>query len=335
LFNRESLLQAYRAGRTSINQESYMSFCKNKVLWVKVQLDMFQNPKTGDIEAYIYATDIDRNKTSSLLINTVVNMDYDYLALLDVLSDQYTIFTKTDGKTALPPFHTSNYQDEVARYNREFLVEEDIERNTYEMSYENLLAQLEKQDVYTIYCSIREADGAISRKKMQFSYLDKPRKKIILTRSDITELSNEEQRKNEALKDALLAAQQASNAKSEFLSRMSHEIRTPMNTIIGMTALAAGCVNDPAQLSGYLSKVGIAARFLLSLINDVLDMSRIESGKVLLRHEEIPFEDFINGINSLCHTQAQEKGVEYDAVLLSFTEDVYLGDAMKLQQVLV
>ncbi|MEG1775149.1 MAG: response regulator [Clostridia bacterium] len=335
LFNRESLLQAYRAGRTSIHQESYMSFCKNKVLWVKVQLDMFQNPKTGDIEAYIYATDIDRNKTSNLLINTVVNMDYDYLALLDVLSDQYTIFSKTDGKTALPPFHTSSYQDEVARYNREFLVEEDIERNTHEMSYENLLAQLEKQDVYTIYCSIREADGAISRKKMQFSYLDKPRKKIIVTRTDITELSNEEQRKNEALKDALLAAQQASNAKSEFLSRMSHEIRTPMNTIIGMTALAAGCVNDPAQLSGYLSKVGIAARFLLSLINDVLDMSRIESGKVLLRHEEIPFEDFINGINSLCHTQAQEKGVEYDAVLLSFTEDVYLGDAMKLQQVLV
>ncbi|MEG2119296.1 MAG: response regulator, partial [Pseudoflavonifractor sp.] len=121
----------------------------------------------------------------------------------------------------------------------------------------------------------------------------------------------------------------------EFLARMSHEIRTPMNTIIGMSTLAAGCVNDPEQVSEYLSKVGISARFLLSLINDILDMSRIESGKLLVRREEIPFEEFINGINGICNAQAQEKGVEYDAILTSFTEECYMGDAMKLQQVLV
>ncbi|MEG1396413.1 MAG: response regulator, partial [Oscillospiraceae bacterium] len=146
---------------------------------------------------------------------------------------------------------------------------------------------------------------------------------------------NEEQQKNQALRDALAAAQQASTAKSEFLSRMSHEIRTPMNAIIGMSTLAAGCVNDPEQVASYLSKVGISARFLLSLINDILDMSRIESGKVLIRREKIPFEEFLNGINSICYAQAQQKGVEYDAILTSFTEDYYLGDAMKLQQVLV
>ncbi|MEG2175223.1 MAG: histidine kinase dimerization/phospho-acceptor domain-containing protein, partial [Oscillospiraceae bacterium] len=84
---------------------------------------------------------------------------------------------------------------------------------------------------------------------------------------------------------------QANAAKSEFLSRMSHEIRTPMNAIIGMSALAAGCIDDPKQVSEYISKVGISARFLLSLINDILDMSRIDSGKVLIRREKIPFEE--------------------------------------------
>ncbi|MEG1706027.1 MAG: hypothetical protein RR291_00845, partial [Clostridia bacterium] len=106
-------------------------------------------------------------------------------------------------------------------------------------------------------------------------------------------------------------------------------------TIIGMSTLAAGCINDPEKVSAYLSKVGLSARFLLSLINDILDMSRIESGKVLIRNENIPFEDFINGINSICNAQAVEKGVEYDSIITSFVEDEYIGDAMKLQQVLI
>ncbi|MEG1181884.1 MAG: ATP-binding protein, partial [Oscillospiraceae bacterium] len=220
-------------------------------------------------------------------------------------------------------------------YAQKYLAQEDIEKNIRDMSYKNLFEQLEKQNVFTTYCSVREANGSYSRKKLKFSYLDKQQKRIIIARSDITDIYNEEQHKNEALKDALLAAQQANSAKSEFLSRMSHEIRTPMNSIIGMSTLAANCINDPKQVAEYLSKVGISARFLLSLINDILDMSRIESGKALIRSNKIPFEEFINGINAICHAQAQQKGIEYDAVLTSFTEDYYIGDAMKLQQVLV
>ncbi|MEG1428122.1 MAG: HAMP domain-containing sensor histidine kinase, partial [Oscillospiraceae bacterium] len=114
-----------------------------------------------------------------------------------------------------------------------------------------------------------------------------------------------------------------------------HEIRTPMNTIIGMSALAAQCVEDPRQVSDYLAKVGISARFLLSLINDILDMSRIESGKALIQNNEIPFEDFIGNINTIGYAQAQQKGVNYDAVMTGFLENSYIGDAMKLQQILI
>ncbi|MEG0215134.1 MAG: PAS domain-containing protein, partial [Hungatella sp.] len=82
-FNRESLLNAYQEGQTSLYQESYMRFWEDKVLWIKVEIDMFLNPHTGDIEAYIYAIDIDQKKTTQDLVNAVVNMDYDYLALLN------------------------------------------------------------------------------------------------------------------------------------------------------------------------------------------------------------------------------------------------------------
>ncbi|MEG1887270.1 MAG: response regulator [Oscillospiraceae bacterium] len=335
IFNRNSLLKAFLHGTTTVAKESYVDFGNDKTFWVKIEIDMFQNPQSGDAEAYIYALDIDQKKTANALVDTVVNMDYDYLALLDAATNGYTIFAKTEGTTHLPPFHASDYKTEVEQYARTFLVDEDIEQNIHDMSYENLFEQLEKEDIFTSYCRVHEPDGSISHKKLQFSYLDKLRKKIIVTRTDITAIYNEEQKKNAVLKDALLAAQQANTAKSEFLSRMSHEIRTPMNTIIGMSALAASCVNDPEQVSAYLSKVGLSARFLLSLINDILDMSRIESGKVLIRQDNIPFEEFINGINSICHAQAQEKGIEYDAIITSFTEDEYIGDAMKLQQVLI
>ena len=116
---------------------------------------------------------------------------------------------------------------------------------------------------------------------------------------------------------------------------MSHEIRTPMNAIIGMSTIAARSIGDDEQVMDCISKIGISSRFLLSLINDILDMSRIESGKMLLKNEKIPTEEFLNGINSICYGQAAARGVEYECIVDPVLDDYYIGDAMKLQQVLI
>lgn len=84
-----------------------------------------------------------------------------------------------------------------------------------------------------------------------------------------------------------------------------------------------------------ISKIGISSRFLLSLINDILDMSRIESGKMLLKNDKIPTEEFLNGINSICYSQAAVKDVEYECIVDPVLDDYYIGDAMKLMQVLI
>lgn len=105
----------------------------------------------------------------------------------------------------------------------------------------------------------------------------------------------EEVRSRQVLQEAMLAAEHANTAKSEFLSRMSHEIRTPLNAIIGMTTIAAASVGDPARVEDCLSKITFSSKHLLMLINDVLDMSKIESSKMVLMDEPFDIFEIVNG----------------------------------------
>ena len=195
--------------------------------------------------------------------------------------------------------------------------------------------RLEREDFYTFLVEMKNGRGECRIKRIQVFYINKELGRVCMARTDVTDIVRQEQRQKEELAAALVAAEQANAAKSDFLSRMSHEIRTPMNAIIGMSAIAAHAIGDDEQVADCLSKIGISSRFLLSLINDILDMSRIESGKMLLKNEKIPTEDFIGGINSICYAQAAAKGVEYECIVDPVLDDYYIGDAMKLQQVLI
>ncbi len=140
---------------------------------------------------------------------------------------------------------------------------------------------------------------------------------------------------NEALSNALEAAKEANKAKTAFLSNMSHEIRTPMNAIIGLDNIA---LNDPdisPKTREYLTKIGDSAEHLLSLINDILDMSRIESGRLILKNEEFQFSKLVEYINTMFSSQCSGKGLDYHCHINGHVDDFYIGDNMKLRQVLI
>ena len=212
---------------------------------------------------------------------------------------------------------------------------EDVERSIEEMIPAGIIRNLKTQRVFSTMYSIYDDEHRVYRKRIQYAYLDEAAGQVVMTRTDVTDIMEEQKKQQDLLESALLAAKQASSAKTEFLSRMSHEIMTPMNAIIGMSAIAAQSIGNDEEIADCISKIGISSRFLLSLINDILDISRIESGKMLLKNENIPFEEFVNGINTICFAQAQARNIYYECTVAPDVEECYVGDAMKLQQVVM
>ena len=139
----------------------------------------------------------------------------------------------------------------------------------------------------------------------------------------------------ESLSIALEDANQANKAKTAFLSNMSHEIRTPMNAIIGLDRIA---LNDPdisEKTREHLEKIGLSAQHLLSIINDILDMSRIESGRMSVKNEEFSFAKLLAQVNTIISGQCRDKGIEYECHMKGSIDDYYFGDDMKLRQVMI
>ena len=137
------------------------------------------------------------------------------------------------------------------------------------LDFEYMEQKLEQTPVYTFVLEMKDEQGNQRVKRFQVFYIDKELGKVCVARSDVTDIVQKEQRQKDELAAALVAAEQANAAKSDFLSRMSHEIRTPMNAIIGMSTIAAQSVGDDELVSDCISKIGISSRFLLSLINDI------------------------------------------------------------------
>ena len=157
------------------------------------------------------------------------------------------------------------------------------------------------------------------------------RAKYILVLSDRTA----DKQVNQALSNAVAAAETANRAKSTFLSNMSHDIRTPMNAIIGFTTLALSNINDTERVKDYLGKTLASSNHLLSLINDVLDMSRIESGKIHLEEVEVNLSDVLHDLKTIVSGQIFAKQLELYMDVMDVTdEDVYC-DKTRLNQILL
>ncbi len=153
--------------------------------------------------------------------------------------------------------------------------------------------------------------------------------------SDVDRETREELIKNHALSDALSHAREASAAKTSFLNSMSHEIRTPMNAIIGYNDIALKDQTLSEETRGHLEKIKAAAAHLLTLINNILDMGHIESGRMTLKSENFRFGDLLKQVNTMIGAQCESKEITYICEINGNENDFYTGDDMKLKQILI
>lgn len=333
--NKERILREFKNGKKTHSIIYRRVTIDGNVIWVNLNINVYADPESGDIKTFMYSTDINTEKINEGILDSVSGVEYDYILLVDLKTDKYD-FVKNNSKDLLEYANKIEFDElSLKDINEKIGIKEEFERINNDLSIPSIRENLSKNDIFEGVYKGMAPDGKIAYKKITYFWLDKALEKVIMTRSDVTVIMEEQNKQKELLKVALVQAEQASVAKSEFLSRMSHEIRTPMNAIIGMSAIAAQCINDPTQVSECISKVGISARFLLSLINDILDMSRIESGKVVIKNEEINFEKFIKGINSIAYELSEKKNIDYDCIFSTFMENTYIGDATKLQQIII
>ena len=154
-------------------------------------------------------------------------------------------------------------------------------------------------------------------------------------RRELESKNNELAESQKALSDALMVAEHANRAKTTFLNNMSHDIRTPMNAIVGFTALAASHVDNKEQVQDYLGKISVSSQHLLSLINDVLDMSRIESGKVTIEETEVHLPDVIHDLRTIIQSNVTSKQLELFIDTQDVAHEDIITDKLRLNQVLL
>ena len=281
-----------------------------------------------------------RNEQGNMI--TALASDYRSVYYLN-LDTGMAICYRKDG-TVPAPFKEGDeigYLESFSTYAEKFVAPEFREKFLAFIQPENVRAGVAKNKIYTLRYLVNHG-GKESYEMLRMAGVhnagdapDAPLRIVGFGFSDIDEEMRDSLAKSQALSDALKTAEEASKAKTIFLSNMSHEIRTPMNAIIGLDSLALHEPEISPKTRGYLEKIGSSAEHLLSLINEILDMSRIESGRTKINSEEFSFPKLLEQVNTIIDDQSRTKGLNYSCHVAGTLDDYYVGDVTKIRQILI
>lgn len=314
-------------------------------LWISVLMKRLINMDGKDVIQAIY-TDITNEKKMRFEIEksrrveteslrAAIDTAYPLIYNLNLSEDSYSLLHNEleAGLSETGSYHQL-FNDYFKRVHPDY--QQDYVKNFRREAMAERFAKGEKE----IYMELLQQDvsGSYHWQSAHVIHVEDPYAEsqlAILLVKGLDEQKSEQARQEQLLRDALQRANAANEAKSDFLSRMSHDIRTPMNAIIGMATIGKMKQGDVETTLHCFDKIDTSSRYLLALINDILDMSKIEQGKMQINEDEFSLQDVLQEINSILVPQTSEKEIQYEMRILEPLADEYQGDALHLRQILM
>lgn len=271
----------------------------------------------------------DKNAIDQLL-QRMINL-VDRFSVCDLEKNTYEVYSP---KKTLDYAPSGRYSEFVQFVSERYRLLTSTDTLEHVFSIENIREKLkEKDDIYRVEY-INEREQTIKNTSIvPVEWENGTLSQILIVAQDVTEEKKAEAQTQNALREACEAANRASAAKTQFLSNMSHDIRTPMNAIIGMTAIAGAHIDQKERVMDCLSKITISSRHLLGLINEILDMSRIERGKVLLTEEDFNLSELIDNLVDMIRTDIADHGHDLNIRILNVNHELVCGDSLRIQQI--
>lgn len=276
-------------------------------------------------------TDITASVQEQQGLLNMIAYTFEMACFIDLDSKNFTMYTRNMVLKNLSPYVNSDY-DRVVEYLAKAYQSDEAAR---QFNLQEICRRLEESPAgYDFMLPYQEEDG-LHYKQINVLWGNKSHKTICMVRADVTEVMTAERQTKAALEKALEQAEEANHAKSDFLASMSHDIRTPMNAIMGMTSLALAYLDDRTRVEDYLRKISVSSKHLLSLINDILDMSQIEQSKIQLNHARVIIPELVEQLKTIMEPQAKNAGIAFRIQIGRLVHPCFMGDALRMNQVLI
>ena len=326
------MLRLEKARGTHSHRGEYRRRVAGEYRWVSVSV-YFALGAAGTDSALIVLEDIAERRRQQNIIETL-SREYFGVYYVNLRSATYEVL-RFDNQVyeALDVPRCRSFRDLAAGYVEKFVHPEDAGSVAAFFDLDNVAKARAEGRTETAVLFRKRVPGGLAWTQARFLF---SRESIHATLGvrDVDESTRKELQARQLLQDALARAEGANAAKSDFLSQMSHDIRTPMNAIVGMTSLAQTYLEDRERVADCLAKIAVSSRHLLDLINDVLDMSKIESGKLRLEQRELSLAQLLEDTLTVLRPMAVEKGQTLTVETAGVCHDAVVGDALRMQQML-
>ena len=331
----EPSLQAFFAGEKEVVMQCFLMLPGQKSgKYVEFKVSLVETPDTGDVTGILMVTDITEKRIREKIFMQLSSTNYDLVADVNLFTDRYEIVSGGDDNISE---NRGCNSARVKKVIEEVVIDSERERQYVAGMFDQsrMLARLKKEGSYSFIYSTYDASRKIHTKNMMISAIDLRLGRVSFIRSDVTDVVLAERKTKVALEKALTEAKTANRVKSDFLSSMSHDIRTPLNGIIGLLKIDEEHFDDEELVKENHEKMKVVADHLLSLINDILQMSKLEEGNIALKHEQICLQELMNDIETITISRAVSEGIkwEYEKKKTDFVYPYIYGSPLHIRQI--